>query len=357
MANKFVKAAIDFVNGFDAVAYTKKNAILFGKEDKLGRNFKTASTLKVIEPVEEAFRKAKGEFTVSVSKAGILITEATQNIDEIYLSTLPKEYLDEYEDPEAGKVYADDIRGKAYKVLGSGSLIEAVKIAIEYKLDKAKEYLNNRGKDKVKKYDSADDYLKDNATEWRKNKKGKMVATKFKNKGAEVKALTETIENLNEEITKLTSKGESGHNLNDINKRIVDLMKKNDQSEYGLQGEDKARLQNAIADRKTVTAKIDELKKQVEAKEKELNNILGNGKTSIKDSYETGFSSLMDRLKRVNNFAMTGKFESEEDFCGDADAEEDFCGDCYDYNDCCPSCGTVVEVGWKHCPECGEDLQ
>ena len=75
----------------------------------------------------------------------------------------------------------------------------------------------------------------------------------YNDKGLAMKTLIGEIDKLKEDIAKIESKGQSGNTLNSVNKTIMELMEKNENSEYGLQGKESAKLKQAIATRKTLT--------------------------------------------------------------------------------------------------------
>lgn len=352
---KFVKSAIEFINKFDAIAYTKKNQYTF--EDKLGWGFIKTSVKRITDEVRGAFSRVTTEYTLSVSKFGLLITDSTSHLADIYESQLPAEYLEKFVDPEAGEIVDNEVlNGKAYRILTRGTLVECIEAGIKYKLEKAAEYLKNRGRDKVNKYDNQQEFLKSNRKGVTfKNGKEKPV---YNDKGLAMKTLMGDIDKLKADIAKIESKGQSGNTLNSVNKTIMELMEKNENSEYGLQGKESEKLKKAIATRKTLIANKEKLEAQLKAKEEEMSKMLGNSKLSVAEEIES-FSDLTKRVQRINNFALTGKFfaynpdDSGVPYYRNRDVEPEYYeGECED-DEC--ECTHEGETG-KFCSCCGAKL-
>ena len=139
--------------------------------------------------------------------------------------------------------------------------------------------------------------------------------------------------------------------VEDLEKKLADAQKKVADNAKQLKSNDG----NARARARKAKPVLEQL---VENLTKQLNTLKANEKKLEFSEKSNMFSDLIQRVRRVNNFALTGKFYFSDDNDDDDIVEEvDTYVDENDSEAYCDECGCEVQSGWQHCPECGNSLQ
>lgn len=96
-------------------------------------------------------------------------------------------------------------------------------------------------------------------------------------------------------------------------------------------------------------AQLDTLNKAKDELTQQIDSNVAEMKTLLTFSKKNNFSDLIARVKRVNNFALTGKYE-------DRDVESEYFEG--DESEACPTCDhdAEIEAGHTFCPYCGDRL-